>query len=157
MVAFERCLEQLPGPQRLDYHRWVQFYLQFCEKYGHSPVLPTSLRPFLNTLTTKNQPMERPRQAATAVRLLLQAAAPPSNITKPLAAKKVHISNSFVPHSTRLPCCGTAPSANRPGPAYGASWQQRLLGHSDIKTTMIYLQTVPNLTLEEAKSPLDCP
>ena len=33
---------------------------------------------------------------------------------------------------------------------------QRLLGHSDIKTTMIYLQTVPSMTLKEAKSPLDC-
>ena len=34
---------------------------------------------------------------------------------------------------------------------------QKLLGHSDIKTTMIYLQTVPSLTLKEAKSPLDLP
>jgi integrase len=34
---------------------------------------------------------------------------------------------------------------------------QRLLGHTDIKTTMIYLQTVPTLTLKHAKSPLDCP
>jgi hypothetical protein len=33
---------------------------------------------------------------------------------------------------------------------------QRLLGHTDIKTTMIYLQTVPTLTLKQAKSPLDC-
>ena len=33
---------------------------------------------------------------------------------------------------------------------------QRLLGHTDIKTTMIYLQTVPTLTLKHAKSPLDC-
>jgi integrase len=32
---------------------------------------------------------------------------------------------------------------------------QNLLGHSDIKTTMIYLQTVPGVTLKEAKSPLD--
>jgi integron integrase len=32
---------------------------------------------------------------------------------------------------------------------------QKLLGHSDIKTTMIYLQTVPGVTLKEAKSPLD--
>jgi integrase len=32
---------------------------------------------------------------------------------------------------------------------------QKLLGHSDIKTTMIYLQTVPDVTLKEAKSPLD--
>ena len=29
------------------------------------------------------------------------------------------------------------------------------LGHGDIKTTMIYLQTVPGITLKEAKSPLD--
>ena len=33
---------------------------------------------------------------------------------------------------------------------------QRLLGHSDINPIMIYLQTVPSVTLEEAKSPLDC-
>ena len=34
---------------------------------------------------------------------------------------------------------------------------QMLLGHSDVKTTMIYLQTVPSVTLKEAKSPLDLP
>jgi hypothetical protein len=28
-------------------------------------------------------------------------------------------------------------------------------GNSKIKTTMIYLQTVPGVTLKEAKSPLD--
>ncbi len=33
---------------------------------------------------------------------------------------------------------------------------QRLLGHADVKTSMIYLQTVPTLTLKDAKSPLDC-
>jgi len=32
---------------------------------------------------------------------------------------------------------------------------QKLLGHGDIKTTMIYLQTVPSQTLKKAKSPLD--
>jgi hypothetical protein len=30
---------------------------------------------------------------------------------------------------------------------------QRLLRHSDIKTTMIYLQTVPSVTVKEAKKP----
>ena len=34
---------------------------------------------------------------------------------------------------------------------------QRLLGHGDIKTTMIYLQTVPSVTLKEARSPLTSP
>jgi len=32
---------------------------------------------------------------------------------------------------------------------------QRLLGHTDVRTTMIYLQTVPSVTLKEAKSPRD--
>jgi hypothetical protein len=30
-----------------------------------------------------------------------------------------------------------------------------LPGHGDMKTTMIYLQTVPSVTLKEARSPLD--
>jgi integrase len=32
---------------------------------------------------------------------------------------------------------------------------QELLGHSDLKTTMIYTYTVKSVTLKEAKSPLD--
>ena len=32
---------------------------------------------------------------------------------------------------------------------------QEMLGHSDIKTTMIYLQTVPAMTKKEMQSPLD--
>lgn len=32
---------------------------------------------------------------------------------------------------------------------------QELLGHSDVRTTMIYTHTVPSVTVKEAKSPLD--
>lgn len=32
---------------------------------------------------------------------------------------------------------------------------QELMGHSDIKTTMIYTHTIKSQTLKEAKSPLD--
>jgi len=32
---------------------------------------------------------------------------------------------------------------------------QALLGHSDVRTTMIYTHCVPSRTLKEAKSPLD--
>lgn len=32
---------------------------------------------------------------------------------------------------------------------------QKLLGHSDVRTTMLYTHTVKSVTLKEAKSPLD--
>lgn len=32
---------------------------------------------------------------------------------------------------------------------------QELLGHSDVRTTMIYTHTVQSVTIKQAKSPLD--
>jgi site-specific recombinase XerD len=38
---------------------------------------------------------------------------------------------------------------------YNIQTIQKLLGHGDVRTTMIYLQTVPSVTLTEARSPMD--
>ena len=34
---------------------------------------------------------------------------------------------------------------------------QEMMGHSDVKTTMIYTQTVPSRTMKNRRSPLDLP
>ena len=48
------------------------------------------------------------------------------------------------------------PSLPRPAQAnYDIHTIQRLLGQSDAKTTMIFIQTVLSVTPKEAKSPLD--
>jgi len=67
------------------------------------------------------------------------------------AAAQAGIPKRVSPHTFRHTFASHLLLAN-----YDLQTIQRLLGHSDIKTTMIYLQTVPSVTLKEAKSPLDC-
>jgi integrase len=67
------------------------------------------------------------------------------------AAARAGIPKRVSPHTFRHTYASHLLIAN-----YDLPTIQRLLGHSDIKTTMIYLQTVPSVTLKEAKSPLDC-
>ena len=53
-AAYERRLDlaKVPAAQRPDYHKWVRFFLCFCQKFGYGPNLPTSRGPFLNKLTS---------------------------------------------------------------------------------------------------------
>ena len=67
------------------------------------------------------------------------------------AAARAGIPKRVSPHTFRHSYASHLLLAN-----YDLQTIQRLLGHSDIKTTMMYLQTVPSVTLQEAKSPLDC-
>ena len=66
------------------------------------------------------------------------------------AAVRVAIPKRVSPHTFRHTYASHLLLAD-----YDLQTIQKLLGHSDIKTTMIYLQTVPGVTLKEAKSPLD--
>ncbi len=34
-------------------HKWVRFYLYFCEKYDYPPTAPTVLGPYLTKLAAK--------------------------------------------------------------------------------------------------------
>jgi integron integrase len=67
------------------------------------------------------------------------------------AAARAAIPKRVSPHTFRHTFASHLLLAN-----YDLQTIQKLLGHSDVKTTMIYLQTVPSVTLKEARSPLDC-
>ena len=86
------------------------------------------------------------------------------------SGREAAVSPARFPRTTRHKSGGGAGGDNEAGfaahvPAYvresfvagqlRSANDQWLLGHSDMKTTMIYLQTVPSATLKEAKSPLD--
>jgi site-specific recombinase XerD len=66
------------------------------------------------------------------------------------AVAKAQIPKRVSAHSFRHSFASHLLQAN-----YDIATIQKLLGHSDVRTTMIYTQTVPSTTLKEAKSPLD--
>lgn len=66
------------------------------------------------------------------------------------AAAKAAILKRVTPHTLRHTFASHLLLAG-----YDLPTIQRLLGHGDIKTTMIYVQTVPSRTLKTARSPLD--
>jgi hypothetical protein len=59
-ASFQRCLDQAHVPQtfHLDYHKWVRFYIYFCQKNGFPPTAPTALGPFLTKLAAKGYSIE---------------------------------------------------------------------------------------------------
>jgi hypothetical protein len=76
VVIFERRLRdaRVPQPDQPAYHRWIRFYLRFCQRFGYPSTAPNALGPFLTKLADKNYSIEERRQAAAAVRLLLRYA-----------------------------------------------------------------------------------
>ncbi len=66
------------------------------------------------------------------------------------AAERAGITKRVTPHILRHTFASHLLLAG-----YDLQTIQKLLGHGSIKTTMIYLQTVPSKTVKEARSPLD--
>jgi hypothetical protein len=59
-TSFDRRLDRARVPQqfRPDYHKWVRFYLYFCQKFGYPATAPTALGPFLTKLADKNHSID---------------------------------------------------------------------------------------------------
>jgi len=123
LVAFDRRMEKagVADGDREDYRKWVRFYLDFCQKYGHPPRSITSLDPFLTKLASKSQPLDRRQQASDAVRLQI----------RPSVVRQKSNATLVVGQRTGLPaeegCNPTAapplPDAG-PGVGRGASWEK---------------------------------
>ena len=68
VTNFERRLDgaSVPTSKRPEYHKWVQFYLSFCQKFGFPSTAPTALGLFLTKLAAKGYSIEQRHHAATA-------------------------------------------------------------------------------------------
>jgi integron integrase len=58
---------QVPRDQWRNYHKWVRFYLHFCQKYRHNPTESKSLQLFMGKLASKGQTAAQRAQAHCAV------------------------------------------------------------------------------------------
>src|SRR5215475_7751932 len=57
----------VPREHWRNYHKWVRFYLHFCQKYRHNPAESKSLQLFLGKLASKGQTAAQRAQAHCAV------------------------------------------------------------------------------------------
>jgi len=62
----------IPGASSDHYKKWLMYYLDFCEKYGHPFMNGKSLMLFLEKLKDKNQTWEQCKQAKEAVFLYVE-------------------------------------------------------------------------------------
>ena len=91
--VFLRRVDAVGVPLRAHaaYLKWLQFYLNFCEKYRHPPRDHESLLPFLQKLAAKGQSTDAQRAAAECVNLYYDVVkdwsthGPPDAVTEPTA------------------------------------------------------------------------
>jgi hypothetical protein len=106
--AFELqlSLHNIPDQQRRDFHKWLRFYLDFCNKYTLDPKLTASFAGFNEKLKSKGQSdtqrMEARRSIAMYYRMIgtLQSPSTPSSHS---TAKNANSLLSSTPSGTPSP------------------------------------------------------
>lgn len=66
---FDACLikKEVLEQNHNFFRKWLQYYLDFCFKYGHDPKNSESLRQFINKLREKKQSKSQQKQAYDAI------------------------------------------------------------------------------------------
>ncbi|AJE02708.1 phage integrase N-terminal SAM-like domain-containing protein [Geobacter pickeringii] len=146
-----------------DYLKWLRYFLDFCEKYHVAGSEPDRIDLFLNKLQQKGQVEQKRQQAREAVSLYFAMLKVSASATLPASSAPSAQPMARQQEGTG----GVQPDTFSVSPrhslynvaGYQANYDirtiQTKLGHSSLKTTMIYTHCVPVRTVKEARSPLD--
>ena len=108
LARFSKMLTVLgvPGSLHSDYRKWLQYYLDFREKYPPPPSRSEHVRLFVQKLQDKKQAPEKLKQAAHAVSLFFQ--------TEPRLSSRAE-------KQPALPSAGNTPVERKAHPAVSAA------------------------------------